>query len=314
MKQICSGVEGEQFWNEELKMFQALRAEIRNTKLWLKNESSKYGCTISDDDEFVDKDGKQSLPGSCLTLESVKQQIASSKGRVLPGLLPESVIRKLLTSCIEDWDYPVEECQEQLLAFIKDKLQETVTEIAGRFEEFGQAIMDLSVSFLDKVGKECELACCQMFEAELNCFITLNDHYITKLRTEEVKVLKEKLFPDKVEELFDSVTRKYYNKTTPVEVHKDDLEAIEVMAIVGSYWRTAYKRYVDNICLALDYHLVQSYPKRLQKVLIKAVAGFSQSQVDEYLMEDFNIQTERQQLQFKRDRLKAVLSKLAGSI
>lgn len=221
-------------------------------------------------------------------IDQVLQYATRSRTRELPGNFPFVVKQAMISECTQAWERPARQLCSQVYSLVHAEVKAAVIE---HFESYGQGILaqTLKVILNDHV-KQCYESAQRMISWQINLeklAFTLNTHYLADYKDKFLSFYKG--YRDKergaalmkaiqtlasiggVTDDFSKVTglNKVMEGLSEVGVHgikpadlpkilpADEFSpALDIMADVRAYFQVAYKRFVDNIPLAIDAELV----------------------------------------------------------
>ncbi|KAJ7587407.1 P-loop containing nucleoside triphosphate hydrolase protein [Mycena floridula] len=222
-------------------------------------------------------------------IDEVMARISESRSRELPGNYPYIVHIEFIADCISRWKAPAMRLSREVHAL---SLQYVDTLIKKHFNAFGQGTLEQRVRVLIQerlderlLSNEREIE--RLIELESQPF-TLNTHYLADYKEKFMAQYKgHRKGNTKVMQALESysvtanedinVILTYLTRLGIGGVKALDLAqlfpsdamapAVNIMAEVRAYFQVAYKRFADNVPLAIDLDLVRGVEKDVLRAL-----------------------------------------------
>ncbi|KAI0753564.1 P-loop containing nucleoside triphosphate hydrolase protein [Daedaleopsis nitida] len=276
---------------------------------------------------FLSNEGGSITPeddSHAIYLDDVTKRAREARTRELPDHVPFIVTQEYITAVISAWQGPAEgfyrEVYNVLIQYVKQL-------VAHHFEQYPllqNRVLSIVTDFIIASSDETLKRIKWFIELESRPR-TLNEPYYADYRNRfrgHYKGWRPK------DDLPRSSLTQRINEALGGHGSEPDLEgyindvlsdsadaAIDIMADVRAYFQVAYKRFTDNIPMAVDFELVlgldrgQAFEKALRKGL--GIGGEdSAARCAEYVKEPRHIAERREELQKKRERLETARKQL----
>ncbi|KAJ2930159.1 hypothetical protein H1R20_g6940, partial [Candolleomyces eurysporus] len=276
---------------------------------------------------------------------STKSLTSTARTRELPGNYPFVVQQTFIKDIIAKWSAPAFVYLEAVQVILSGYVKKLVTEHFEHFGQgaLEQRIKTIIYNHLKDCFTQTEKRIKWFIELEALPF-TLNQHYLSDYRekflayykaareddiqtfvTKQVKAYKntsgtssnsralddEHECPKGIPKVLLGLTEMGITGIQPDDIYKilpaDEMApAINIMADVRAYFQVAYKRFADNIPLAVDYELVQGIERDVLKTLYTRLGingPDGQRIAKELAQESAQVADKRQDLSKKLERL-----------
>ncbi|KAJ7587575.1 P-loop containing nucleoside triphosphate hydrolase protein [Mycena floridula] len=222
-------------------------------------------------------------------IDEVMARVSESRSRELPGNYPYIVHVEFIADCVSRWKAPAMRLSREVHALA---LKHVDTLIKKHFNAFGQGTLEQRVRVLIQerlderlLSNEKEIE--RLIELESQPF-TLNTHYLAdykdKFMAQYKGHRKANMGVMKVLESYPKISNDHLNVILSYlgvigigGVEAVDLAqllpndamtpALNIMAEVRAYFQVAYKRFADNVPLAIDLDLVRGVEKDVLRAL-----------------------------------------------
>ncbi|KZV84495.1 P-loop containing nucleoside triphosphate hydrolase protein [Exidia glandulosa HHB12029] len=286
-----------------------------------KDESSFLNPDFVPADEHIEK--SLSAP---IYVDEVMEQASKSITRELPDNFPYVVTHEFITAIVKHWDQPA----KALFIAVERKFSARVrVMMKDFFEQHNAGGLDQAVlSAVTKLLSQCREAAQQqlqwLLQVERDPF-TLNDHYYAEYKRKyfglyklarqkkEHPLLMSSPVPTTTSNLIDTVRML---NAAGLQCTKDDLPnllkpdpmdyALRIMAEVRAYYHVAYKRYADNIPLAIDHEYLRGFEHGIEKCLHECLGVSSteaRTKASRFLREADDVTARREDLLTRLERL-----------
>ncbi|RXW23709.1 hypothetical protein EST38_g2143 [Candolleomyces aberdarensis] len=278
-------------------------------------------------------------------VDEVYEIAHQARTRELPGNYPFVVQQTFIKDIIAMWSAPALVYLEAVQAILSGYVKKLVTEHFENFGQgtLEQRIKTIIYNHLKECFTRAENRIKWFIELEALPF-TLNQHYLSDYRekflayykaareddirnfvTKQVKAYKntastlsnsrasddEYECPKGIPKVLLGLTEMGITGILPDDIYKilpaDEMApAISIMADVRAYFQVAYKRFADNIPLAVDYELVQGIERDVLKILYMRLGingPDGQRIAKELAQESAQVADKRQDLSKKLERL-----------
>ncbi|THU86328.1 hypothetical protein K435DRAFT_868411 [Dendrothele bispora CBS 962.96] len=301
----------------------------------------------ADDDigEEVDvgEDDSEDEPDA-IYIDEVLRQAQESRTRELPGNYPYIVQEGYIRQITDQWLEPAKALCDRVHVSVSEYVLRMVQR---HFKDFGMGLLERQVRVIMQEHLKNRLEATQsridwLFELELRPF-TLNTHYMADYREKFMAHYKGARHEHSNTMLMQQINS-YSPPTDPssqdqnpvskvlsglVQVGmfgvkatdlprllSDPMEpALDIMADVRAYFQVAYKRFADNIPLAIDHELVRGLEKDILDILTSQLRIYSEADglqiCKELAEENPRIAGRREELTKKLERIQAASRELS---
>ncbi|KAJ3560537.1 hypothetical protein NP233_g10774 [Leucocoprinus birnbaumii] len=238
---------------------------------FLKHEEEE--TTVEEESEISDDEYDSSE--HCIYINEVHRRMEESVSRELPGHFPYIVEREYIGGIQKKWENPAVALCERVHRILMSHTQDLVQK---HFAAFGQGMLEHRISLiihehLRSCLEEAKKKMTWLMKIQADPF-TLNGHYfadckekfLVHYRRERQNALARngRTISNDINltrEALSYLTRLGYevNKEDLAKLLKQDMmePALGLMASVRAYFQVAYKRFVDNVPMAIDYELIR---------------------------------------------------------
>jgi len=244
-------------------------------------------------------------------VDIVTRELQELRGRDLTSVFNSRAFNFFVTVFVQDWVQLSNMCLERCLAITTEIMSRLVADIFKQFPFLQAAVHDALIvkliqSRLDSARQRVE----QLLKLERDPF-TLNHYLWDTINNARLKKFEEKLDQAILVSKHPTspgLCEHAFLKTQMVSWFRDDSgiggsnivqEAEEMIAIVHAYWKTATKRYIDNVCNVIDEELC----KGTKECLMETLTNLSTDSLDRLFVEDGKTVLLRKSLTAKLGRL-----------
>ncbi|CAG8638734.1 12537_t:CDS:2, partial [Acaulospora morrowiae] len=225
-----------------------------------------------------------------ITEAQVTDQINNARGKLLPGIIPHSVVTKLIRNDQNKWKSASQRCLDQVHGITTDLLKRTVDENFSRFPVLHVETMIHAKKLLDNCKKETTKYIEFMYEQE-------RDNYPFTLDESTMLIRKAKCLLK-------------LNETVEHE-GKEPKDSLEVMASVMAYLKVSLSRYADNVSMVINRTLVEKFANIIEENLVEIfISNGDNCDVSELLLEDKTIHRRREELRIEENNMKEMIDSL----
>ncbi|KAF8991466.1 P-loop containing nucleoside triphosphate hydrolase protein [Cyathus striatus] len=334
LRQHVDGVPDDDGLLQAIQPFQEhFRRQIRATApAFVPFEKEKAFRASLDIPSFLStEDGKiDDIGAHAIYIDEVLERAKKARTRELPGHYPFIVQRKYIEEFLKNWEAPTILLCNRIHGTLVDYIRELVTE---RFADFGQGNLENRIHLilhghLKKCLQRTQEKIKWLLEVEGNPF-SLNTHYLQdykdKFLAHYKDARKDKHPPDDshesqghVKSVLSGLAALGFSRVEEKDFAKllsgDKMEpALEIMANVRSYFQVSYKRFVDNIPLAIDYELIRGVERGALKELYSGLGlnGVDAARIcQELVQESPQVAHRREELSKKLQRLNVASEQL----
>jgi len=299
--------------------------EVFNPPSFLSNEEHTFLVTSEQNAIFIDE---------------VMALALQAQTRELPDNYPFVVSKQLINDCTKLWDEPSHILFETVNGVLSDFVDELVDKHFGEHRQGGlyQRVMVIVNDVLKQCYDKTLSYIDWLLRLEQSPF-TLNGHYFSDYKDkflshyrgsrqkgqngELMGVLEASAkghANDSISRLMGGLSELGLSGTTPMDIPKllpsDRYEpALQIMAGVRAYFQVAYKRFADNVPMAIDQELLRGldWDRGIQEALFKGlgVGGpDGQRRCEDLLKEPPNVSARRADLLKKQKRLETAKMEL----
>ena len=258
---------------------------------------------------------RDTLPTPATFLNDVQTKIAQHRGRALPNFPSFSVFVNYMREYVDQWETPTKEIAQMLCGYT-DTLLEYVVSTDPTLSKH-KALHGLVQECLQEVRQELETRLVASLDMVLNNERqpSTDNHYymdtLNKIRNERMTMCIDKALDSEktysaqeVRLLIAGVTAQ-----TVGNVSNDEQEAQDMVDSLRSYWKVAYKRFVDNVRQCLDETFVKLLADRCDTALGDRL--MSLDNVKPLFDETACTRARRKEVEGRVKRLKAAVEKCA---
>ncbi|KAH8110473.1 P-loop containing nucleoside triphosphate hydrolase protein [Phellopilus nigrolimitatus] len=287
--------------------------------------------------------------GKVLHLDEVMEKAHQARTRELPGNVPFVVTQKIIEEIMRNWEKPVFGYFDSVQAIMLDAIKRLIVE---RFKRFEHAMSLTScrtrLEVVEQIKQHRDATkehLRWLINLERRPF-TLNSQYLEDYKDRflayykgcwqkemnsdvmgQIQAFSDTTAPttgytpvNPLEEVLANLNKLRFRGVAahdlPKLLPKDPLEpALEIMATVRAYFQVSYKRFVDNVPLAIDYDFVQGLGRDIQDALYKSIiqgSGDARERCKAFLQESPLVSAQRENLQRRYERLEIAKGELMG--
>ncbi|PBK85320.1 hypothetical protein ARMGADRAFT_1169624 [Armillaria gallica] len=298
-------------------------SEMLSTPSFLSNEEDEVMEEGDDDDH------------ACIYVDEVYTRALHARTRELPGHYPFVVQASYIFMFTDKWHTPAKTLCRAVYSVLTDHVNKLITK---HFGSFGQNILEQRVrvcvqEHLKKQLRQTEARIEWLVKLEGRPY-TLNTHYLSDYTEKFLAYYKEARGKQEHRDLASELetVRDYgtvdgiLSGLSAIGIHgvegpdlakllpADRMEAsLKIMADVRGYFQVAYKRFADNIPLAIDYDLVRGVDRGLLGTLSERLGIYGpngQVICKELAQESPQVAGRREELTKKLERLQSASEEL----
>ncbi|KAJ3560217.1 hypothetical protein NP233_g10983 [Leucocoprinus birnbaumii] len=309
------------------------------------------GGDVSDHDDdpaVATSSGRNKKRSSAVFVDEVFQRAQCSRTRELPGNYPFVVQQTFIDECVREWRSPAQVLCKSVYNTLSDYLKKMINR---HFAHFGQGMLEHRIRILMQDHLKSCLARAEekihwLVDLEDKAF-SLNTHYLTDYRSKFLAYYRGARNKSNHTSVMETINT-YTPPSSPTLTSKngsglygiskilsglaeigmsgiqaedlaklfktDNMEpALEIMADVRAYFQVAYKRYTDNVPMAIDRELVCGIERDVLPLLWN---GLGLNSLDahrickEFAQESSMIANRREELTKKLQRLEEASQQL----
>jgi GTP-binding protein EngB required for normal cell division len=266
-------------------------------------------------------------------VDEVLDRAQRARTRELPGIYPFVVQQLFISSITKQWAAPAKALCNAVYKIMSDYMRDIVTDLFASFGQGGlqQRVLVVLSDHIRQAYVRTGEKIDWLLRLEERPF-SLNTHYLADYKDKFLAYYKGYREKDANGSLMENIqAHPDSNPTVPYGVSKvlaglveagvtgtkpsdlakllpvDQMEpALNIMADVRAYYQVAYKRFTDNIPLAIDHELVRGLEQGLAAALYEGLGinGANSSRACKELMQESpHIAGRREELTKKRERL-----------
>ncbi|KAL4248958.1 hypothetical protein ABKN59_007409 [Abortiporus biennis] len=279
--------------------------------------------------------------------DEVMRRAEDAITRELPDNYPFVVKKEYISACTDLWQDPMKELFDIVVKTLVAYVKKLIIKHFGNFSHSGLQghVMNIVSDYIKLRSEQASERLIWLLQLEMQ-LATLNTHYFKDYRDKFLSYYRAcrwdrggsnsliselqnysppsgyhpNQFNDCTSKALSGLAGIGISGIEPTDLAKllpaDEYEpALHIMAEVRAYFQVAYKRFVDNVPMAIDYELILGLDRdcALEKA-IRAGLGITgpdgHKRCEELLREPAKIRALRDDLEKKRDRLKAAKKEL----
>ncbi|PBK85318.1 hypothetical protein ARMGADRAFT_1055445 [Armillaria gallica] len=282
-----------------------------------------------------EEDEADEAEGDCICVDEVYTRALHARTRELPGHYPFVVQASYIFMFTDKWHTPAKTLCRAVYSVLTEHVNKLITK---HFGSFGQNILEqrVRVSVQEHLKKQLEQT-----EARIDWLVklearpyTLNTHYLSDYTEKFLAYYKRERgkqehggLASELESTCDfSTVNSILSGLSAIGIHgvegadlakllpADSMEAsLKIMADVRAYFQVAYKRFADNIPLAIDHDLVRGVDRGLLGTLSERLGIYGPNGQDickELAQESPQVAGRREELTKKLERLQTASEEL----
>ncbi|OBZ65815.1 Interferon-induced GTP-binding protein Mx [Grifola frondosa] len=316
----------------------AIRATAPDFRPYERNSSDSNSFTIP---SFLSNEEKSFAPQNdhdAIYIDDVMKRALKAVTRELPNHYPFVVTQEFVGQFVEMWQAPVKNLFDAVNKTLIQHLKKFIQVHFSQYPQLQNKVMTIVTEFVTSISEPALTRIEWLLDLEKRAR-TLNSHYYTDYREKFLAHYKgsrsqndntplvNKLQSYKpalnhksqtdfqliITKILSGLTELGLHSVTPADLPKllpsDPYDAaIDIMAGVRAYFQVAYKRFADNVPMAIDHELILGLDRdqALEKALRKGLGiggADAHLRCAEYLKEPGAISKRREELQKKRERL-----------
>lgn len=290
----------------------------------------------NEEDDKAGYDGGGEAFHDCICVDEVHTRTLHARTRELPGHYPFVVQTSYILTFTEKWHTPAKILCRSVYGVLTELINRLITE---HFGSFGQQLLEqrVRVCVQEHLKKQLEQT-----EARIEWLVklealpyTLNTHYLSDYTEKFLAYYKGARSKQEhgaltsalesshstVSEILSGLNTVGISGVQGEDLAKllpaDRMEAsLRIMADVRAYFQVAYKRFADNVPLAIDYDLVRGVDRGLLATLSERLGIYGSNGKDiceELTQESPQVAGRREELMKKLERLQSASEELMGT-
>ncbi|KAK0199336.1 P-loop containing nucleoside triphosphate hydrolase protein [Desarmillaria ectypa] len=282
----------------------------------------------NEEDEAVE--AREDAHHECICVDEVHTRALHARTRELPGHSPFVVQASFIFMFTDKWHTPAKILCRAIYSVLTDHVNRLITQ---HFGSFGQNILEQRVrvcvqEHLKKQLEQTEARIEWLVKLEARPY-TLNTHYLSDYTEKFLayyRGARGKQEHGSLAEIPSGAVDEILSGLSSVGIHgvegpdlakllpADRMEAsLKIMADVRAYFQVAYKRFADNIPLAIDYDLVRGVDRGLLGTLSERLGIYGSNGhaiCKELTQESPQVAGRREELMKKLERLQSASEEL----
>ncbi|RIB21928.1 P-loop containing nucleoside triphosphate hydrolase protein [Gigaspora rosea] len=270
-KTMCSNNQAE-LWQSINKEFEFFTKELYN---------SRPIFTVGINETEVD------FLGEFISETQVKEKIKTSRGRLLPGVIPSSVAETLINETNSNWKTPAINCLNAIHLIVLKFVNESIDMTFSRFPNLIGQIRYIANTWLD----ECKNLTAKYID------------FIYQMQTDPFTLDERSIISQKSAYLsaFHDILKKENQEPT---------STLEIMALTMAYFKISLNRYVDIIAMTIIHAFVDGFTKYIEEKMIEICIPDGKHSLDELIKEDDSVKHQRDYLLNREKDLKEIFDSL----
>ena len=263
-------------------------------------------------------------------VECLRKQIASMRGRELPGFLNWKVFDLLLKQAVRLWKEPALKLLQSIKVIVEnvcDAVIETAVpqyrSLAAGMKQIVQNEVEKRSTFVRKTILEQWLSVeSDAFTLQVEFFELYNQKKVERFQQAFDQMsagpnpMFDQMFYQGGDEATDQARQKmteWYKQTHSVgDRTNEHHEAEDMKMLLESYWKTAVDRAIDSMCMKVDQHVIRGLDDEILGNLINL--SFDNDKCTSFFAQDPRIREKRVQLEARLERLERAQALISSSV
>lgn len=259
-------------------------------------------------------------------VECLRKQIASMRGRELPGFLNWKVFDLLLKQAVRLWKEPALKLLQSIKVIVEnvcDAVIETAVpqyrSLAAGMKQIVQNEVEKRSTFVRKTILEQWLSVeSDAFTLQVEFFELYNQKKVERFQQafDQMSPDLMQMFYQGGDEATDQARQKmteWYKQTHSVgDRTNEHHEAEDMKMLLESYWKTAVDRAIDSMCMKVDQHVICGLDDEILGNLINL--SFDNDKCTSFFAQDPRIREKRVQLEARLERLERAQALISSSV
>ena len=259
-------------------------------------------------------------------VECLRKQIASMRGRELPGFLNWKVFDLLLKQAVRLWKEPALKLLQSIKVIVEnvcDAVIETAVpqypSLAAGMKQIVQNEVEKRSTFVRKTILEQWLSVeSDAFTLQVEFFELYNQKKVERFQQafDQMSPDLMQMFYQGNDEATDQARQKmteWYKQTHSVgDRTNEHHEAEDMKMLLESYWKTAVDRAIDSMCMKVDQHVIRGLDEEILSSLINL--SFDNDRCTSFFAQDPRIREKRVQLEARFERLEKAQALISSSV
>ena len=259
-------------------------------------------------------------------VECLRKQIASMRGRELPGFLNWKVFDLLLKQAVRLWKEPALKLLQSIKVIVEnvcDAVIETAVpqyrSLAAGMKQIVQNEVEKRSTFVRKTILEQWLSVeSDAFTLQVEFFELYNQKKVERFQQafDQMSPDLMQMFYQGSDEATDQARQKmteWYKQTHSVgDRTNEHHEAEDMKMLLESYWKTAVDRAIDSMCMKVDQHVIRGLDDEILGNLINL--SFDNDKCTSFFAQDPRIREKRVQLEARLERLERAQALISSSV
>jgi hypothetical protein len=263
----------------------------------------------------------QTLPNT-YSIDDLKQLVQSQKGKELDGHSPYSCFEHIVRKSQQDWKQFLQTLVTNVNNEISSLADKLGSEVFGRFPNLKTLIQVVIAAFTTEMQKKTMEICMSVLAMEMKSPFTMDSKAFIKQKSEASDNLlslyqNPDMNMDAMKKAVAALNEAGIRGFTPGMLmnrlnYSSESHLLDLMASCISYFDICASRFIDRICMSMDYYFLEGFSAGLEKEMVVRlkVLDKSDTELKMLLMEDVGIIRKRDKLLEKRNRLSIVWKSL----
>ncbi|CAB1117299.1 unnamed protein product [Ectocarpus sp. CCAP 1310/34] len=251
-------------------------------------------------------------------VEQLASQMDALRGRELPGFMSAQSFYMFMAQYVEAWRDPARVAATEVRSLSLEVATKLLDVLVVQYPALREAVRSVAGVVMETAYESALEEVDDLLAKEKDPF-TINDfleQHINKLRYDRFEQAVQQSFeavkPNHeswigAKEEAGSFLRQWYRTTHGVNSFSN---AEDMSAILEAYWLLAAKRFVDNVCMALDKKIMGAVALKMQEECYKFV--HDDAKLARFFEEDAKLVLRKEELMEKRDRLSKANAAMAN--
>lgn len=255
---------------------------------------------------------------------ALRAQIASMRGRELPGFLNWRAFDILLKKAVRQWKAPAIQLLQAVKSIIDDVCDHTFEAVAAHYRQLAAGMKQVAQDEMEeRVDFVRDTVIEQWVDVESDAF-TLQGEFFALYNQKKVARFQEAfdemapalndMFhgPDAHKRARERMTA-WYKQTHAVGDCANELqEAEDMKMLLESYWKTAVDRAIDSLCMRVDQHVVRGLDDAIHGRL--AQLALDPAKCASFFVQEPRVREKRLGLEARLERLKRAQGLLSANV
>ena len=249
-------------------------------------------------------------------VDSLRAEIASMRGRELPGFLNWNVFDMLLKDAVRLWKEPALKLLEAVKAIVEDVCDKAIESTVPQYRSLSAGMKQIVQTEVDTRAYFVRTTIIEQWLSVESDAFTLQKEFFelyNKKKVERFQEAFDEMQPTLAKDWGDESTTEHeqarqkmtewYKSTHSVGDRSNERhEAEDMKMLLESYWKTAVDRAIDSMCMKVDQHMIRGLDEKILKSFIKLSTDATKCAA--FFSQDPRTKEKRLSLEARLDRLK----------